>query len=400
MENHPAIVQKAKEYVQNLFKSKAPAVNVYHDLSHTLDVVEHVEKIGLKSDIDQTGLEILLLAAWFHDAGYVETVEDHEEIGCRIAAEFLDGENYPADRKEKVLACIMATKCPHQPKNLLEEIICDADMAHLGDKQYLQRSELLRLELEQRGERKENETGWMQKNIDFLIAHRFFTPYARKKYQEQKNLNLLEMEKKLKKQKKKDAKSKGKAKGSKGTDRGIETMFRNTIRTHVEFSSMADSKANIMISVNTLILTAIVVVLIRKLDSNPHLIVPTAVLTLNSIVTLIFAILATKPKITEGKFSKEDIKQKRANLLFFGNFYNMNLEDFKWGMEEMMFDKDFLYDSMIKDFYFLGQALGRKYKYLNICYNIFMYGFILSIIVFGIVVLMYPDSTQLQDLLY
>ena len=61
-------------------------------------------------------------------------------------------------------------------------------------------------------------------------------------------------------------------------------------------------------------------------------------------------------------FTKDDIMNKDTNLLFFGNFYKMNLKDFTWGMEEMMNNRDFLYGSMIKDFYFLGQVLGRKYK--------------------------------------
>jgi len=175
-------------------------------------------------------------------------------------------------------------------------------------------------------------------------------------------------------------------------------MFRNTMRTHVSFSSMADSKANIMISVNTLLLGAIATILARKLDTNPHLIIPTLSLSLVSLTTLIFAILVTRPKITSGTFTKEDIENKRANLLFFGNFYNMNLENFTWGMLEMMNDKDYLYGSMIKDFYFLGQVLGKKYKNLRICYSIFMYGFIISILLFVVFIALNPGGTQIDIL--
>ena len=176
-------------------------------------------------------------------------------------------------------------------------------------------------------------------------------------------------------------------------------MFRNTIRTHVEFSGLADNKANIMISINTLILTALVAVMARKLDSNPQLIIPTAILALVSLVTLIFAIMVIRPEITSGTFTHDDIKEKRVNLLFSGNFFNMNLKDFEWGMTEMMGDKDFLYGSMIKDFYYLGQILGQKYRYLRICYNIFMYGLIISILAFAIAVFLYPGGTNLGPLI-
>jgi len=261
---------------------------------------------------------------------------------------------------------------------------------------------------------------WYKNSIDFISSNKFQTEYARNNFEEQRKVNLGKLQKKLRKiinsetaEPEKEEKrsvdqeaiNQDKSKNSqkenryKQVERGIETMFRNTLRTHVEFSGMADSKANIMISVNTLLLTAIIAVLARKLDTNPHLIVPTIIITSVSLITLVFAVLVTRPKITSGTFTQEDIKQKRANLLFFGNFYKMDLENFQWGMNEMMKDREYLYGSMIKDFYFLGQVLGQKYKYLRICYNIFMYGLIISIFAFALAVLLYPGSTQIGPLI-
>ena len=103
---------------------------------------------------------------------------------------------------------------------------------------------------------------------------------------------------------------------------------------------------------------------------------------------MVFAILSTRPKITEGKLTRADIENKKSNLLFFGNFYNMNLDDFHWGMMEMIKDKDFLYSSMTRDLYFLGVVLAKKYKYLRVCYSIFMYGLIISVLAFSIAFLL------------
>ncbi|MNS24188.1 hypothetical protein D3C72_560230 [compost metagenome] len=83
-------------------------------------------------------------------------------------------------------------------------------------------------------------------------------------------------------------------------------------------------------------------------------------------------------------FSKDDIENKRANLLYFGNFYKMSLKDYEWGIQEVMKDKDFLYGSMTRDIYNLGLVLGRKYKMLRIAYNIFMFGFVISVLSFAI----------------
>jgi hypothetical protein len=162
---------------------------------------------------------------------------------------------------------------------------------------------------------------------------------------------------------------------------------------------MADTKANIMISVNTLILTIIVSIMIRKLDTNPHLILPTALLTLTSLITLVYAILVTRPKVTSGIFTEEDVNQKKVNLLFFGNFHKMPLKDFNWGMKEMIKDKDFLYDNMISDFYYLGQVLGQKYQKLRVCYTIFMYGVIISVVAFAIAFILNPGGTDLGPLI-
>jgi hypothetical protein len=100
------------------------------------------------------------------------------------------------------------------------------------------------------------------------------------------------------------------------------------------------------------------------------------------LVTIVFAILATRPSIASGKFTRDDIKEKKTNLLFFGNFHSMDLKDYEWGMREMMKDYEYLYGSMIKDIYFLGKVLARKYRFLRLAYTFFMFGFTVSIITF------------------
>ena len=175
-------------------------------------------------------------------------------------------------------------------------------------------------------------------------------------------------------------------------DRGIETMFRITSKNHLTLSGMADNKANIMISINSIILSVLVSVLFRKLEDYPHLVIPGLILVFVCLTTIVFAVLATRPQVSSGTFSKEDIVNKRTNLLFFGNFHNSQLDDYMWGMKEMMKDADFLYGSMIKDIYFLGLVLGKKYKMLRKSYTVFMYGFIVSILAFLIAMLFFKPG--------
>lgn len=108
----------------------------YHNLSHTLDVVEQSQKIAKQEGInDEHELLLLKTAAVFHDSGFLFVYKNHEEKSCEIAAEYLDGRFSDADMK-RIYGMIMATKIPQSPRNLLEQIICDADLDYLGRRDF------------------------------------------------------------------------------------------------------------------------------------------------------------------------------------------------------------------------------------------------------------------------
>jgi predicted metal-dependent HD superfamily phosphohydrolase len=423
------IVKKAEIYVSDLFREKLSNKLIYHNFAHTIDVIKHAKKIGKKSGLSGDELEIVTLAAWFHDAGYIKAYKGHEDISKEIAESFLKENALADDKIQKVLGCIEATKVPQNPKNAAEQVLCDADLAHLGSEDFFEYSDLLKSEWENLNIKAVNDAEWHKISVELLSSHKYFTTYARKKYEPQQAVNLLTAQKTFKKKQEQieaDKKRREKQEfekeklaverekialrkddeklqvekdkialkkeAAKVAERGIETMFRNTVRTHVEFSAMADSKANIMISINTLLIGIVVTTLLRKLVEYPHLTIPTFILMGVCLTCIIFAVFVTTPKITSGRFTQEDIKQRKTNLLFFGNFFNMPLEDFQWGMGEMMQDKDYLYKSMVKDFYFLGQVLGRKYKYLRICYGIFMYGLIIAVLAYTIAIVTNPHQ--------
>ena len=164
--------------------------------------------------------------------------------------------------------------------------------------------------------------------------------------------------------------------------RGIETMFRTTSKNHLELSAIADNKANILLSINVILISIIVSSLATKLDSNPYLITPTIMILTVSMTTIILATISTLPKVTNLGMTRQDIDERKGNLLFFGNFSKMSLSDYEYGMNVLMNDKHYLYGSMVKDIYFLGLVLHRKYKILRYAYLIFMTGLAISLISF------------------
>jgi len=187
--------------------------------------------------------------------------------------------------------------------------------------------------------------------------------------------------------------AKAKKEKEKQSERGISTVFRIVAQNQNNLSGMADSKANILISVNSIILSIVIGSLSTKLENNANLLFPVIILVIVCVSAIVFSILATRPNVTHGTFTQEDVKNKKTNLLFFGNFYRMSLPDYDWAMQEMLADKDYLYSSISKDNYFLGVVLAKKYRFLRYAYNIFMYGLIISMLAFAIA-MMIPDATE------
>jgi len=187
---HKSHLQKVEEYVLSILNERTPTQNVYHSLDHTKDVVQASIEIGIKENLTPDEMEMIQIAAWFHDVGYIEKAEGHEEISAMYASNFLTEENYPSDRIGIVIGCILATKVPQSPKNKLEKIICDADLNHLGRKTFFERNDKFGTEIQNNRHHLLSEYEWITKTIDFVTRHRFFTEYAILNFSEQKKENL------------------------------------------------------------------------------------------------------------------------------------------------------------------------------------------------------------------
>jgi predicted metal-dependent HD superfamily phosphohydrolase len=403
------LVAAARECATDIFQNKVSKSFRYHNLEHTRQVVRATEEMADYYQLQPEERTAVIIAAWFHDAGFSSgDSKGHEAVSVQLATNFLKENHAEPIIIEKVEQCIEATKMPQSPGPLIEQILCDADLFHLGTDEFKTNNEELRQELIEVCNEDISKKKWRKTNIAFMEGHKYFTDYGRRKLQPMKEKHLEELKnrengvanghKKGKKEKKAEVlqavfpddankeKDPAQKKKDSQTERGISTVFRIMASNHASLSQMADSKANIMISVNSIILSVVISVLIRHLDENRNLILPTVSLVLVCVAAIVFAVRATRPNISEGTFTKEDIQNKKTNLLFFGNFHNMTLSDYDWAMKEMLNSRDYLYESMVKDIYFLGVVLAKKYRLLRISYNIFMYGLIVTIILYGIMI--------------
>jgi predicted metal-dependent HD superfamily phosphohydrolase len=193
-----ALIHKARAHVETLLKATRPEWLKYHNFEHAKAVARASKIIGSACNLSSEDLETVVLAAWFHDAGYVEAIDGHEEKSVEIAASFLRKEGFPPKRIAKVAGCIRATKMPQAPRNFMEKVLCDADISHLASKDFLEVSELIRLEIEHRMGRRLTEAEWLTMNTLFVAGHRFHTDFARSKYAPQHAANLAALKERLK----------------------------------------------------------------------------------------------------------------------------------------------------------------------------------------------------------
>ena len=388
------LLLKTEKYVFSLLTKELSNDFLYHNLSHTQRVVNAMKELIVGENISEVDANVLLLAAWFHDVGYVKGGDNHEEASVRIVTNFLEEYNIDDSIINDVSRIIRATKMGAEPDDVLEKVMRDADCAHLGQKGFSDVSDLLKEEVNLVRDKDYSDLEWIQENIQFLANnHNYHTSYAQENWQQGKDKNLAQLfksQKKIKQEERKENTKKEELKlkkqKAKTPERGIETMFRVTLRNHITLSDIADTKANILLSVNAIIISLALSSLLPKLDnpSNQYLITPTIIFIAFTVASIILSVIATRPNVTEGKFTRKDVEDKKVNLLFFGNFHKMSLPEFEWAMGELMKNKEYLYSSMTKDLYFLGKVLNRKYKILRVTYLVFMIGIIVSVTAFAL----------------
>ena len=377
------IVKDTQKYVSELLKSTLTPDYLYHNLEHTLTAKEAVLVLANKYHLPEDESEVLALAALFHDTGFSKTYDGHEDVSIEIAKSYLEENNYPEEKIEKVVNCIEVTKMGVQPQNLSQKIIKDADFNNFGELSYHQKGDALRHEWEVFKNLKMTDNEWLENNYEFWSNHKFFTGEAQVLFGKAKKNHLKKLAKTVDKMKK-NQKSVSAVPSILEGNRSAQMMFKTTLRNHIDLTAIADNKANMMLSISALIITIAMPLLAGNLKGNPFLLWPTACLMLTSTLSIIYATLATRPVKTPGVTDLTKIPKGETNLFFYGNFYKMSLDEYKKGIREVSGDDNILDNSVVMDLFFLGKALGQKFHLLRLCYSVFMIGMTVTVLAFAI----------------
>ena len=390
--------EEIEQFIFKLFKKELSNYILYHNFAHTHQTVETVKEIADAYKLAQKDVENLIIAAWFHDSGYARDYQNHEEESIKIMKEYF-GDKLDEKRFKEIEQLILSTKFGQEQANLNEEIIHDADYVGMGKKSFSKRAELLRCEWEKLNNKIYNDLEWAQLQLDFLISKKFKTSIATQKFGEGREKNIEKQRKLIEKYKVDQYKVQLKKDSTdakiKKEGRGIETLYRSVYGYHMNLSQMADQKANIMISINTIVVSVIITLFgsgytFADSEDFKHMrfVFPMLLLVISSLVSVTFAILSARPNVTSKE--KYELSNKGSSILFFGNFSQLKLKEFVEQIKSLKGEKNELYDSMSVDIYHLGGVLVRKYKLLTWSYNIFMAGLILCAVGFiGIIIYSY-----------
>lgn len=408
MKNYDQILKDVKVFAIKRI-AEYPDTITYHNAFYANRLNRYIRDIGKAEGLNESDLKLGQICGWLISASFDKTVivfedcmisDNMEVVVPEVATEFFGERTGETDVLNSIIQVISKIWFDKNPQSTLERVLYDsitADFVHdSGAKLKAAYSELLLKNVEI------TKGNWYEVIGNMASKVSFQTDFGKENLQPKMNSILKSIKKDKKemenlktevitkeldiseKEMNKLKKSLTKAKGR--NDRAIQTLFRTTSKNHYTLNEMVDRKASIMITTNSIILSLVISGIIGRGElEHPVHYIPIAMLTLTSIISIIFAILSTRPNKTQGHFSEQEIRSKQGNLLYFGNFHNMKLRDYEWGMLQMLNDSDYLYSSMVRDLYFLGQTLNKKYKHIRIALNVFLIGFVISLLCFVIV---------------
>lgn len=385
------LTEAAEEYVRELLFNELDTKVVFHNYGHAEELADVAKKLAKTADLEEAEKTQLVLAAWFLDTGFTVDPRDPNPHSCQIARDWLNGQGYEAT--DGVLRLIKSVRETDPDRYTdLQALFHDVRYNWLGRKRFDRRAKLLRLEEEQlRGEPIPH-AEWERRMQGLLIDRRYLTEAGIEEYQDRLQRNLAEQRDTTAKAVQKTTRKQS----GKNYGRGIDTVYRTSFRNHINLSRIADGKANMMISINTIILSILLAVSGAGLSffediiyTSPGFILPIISLILSSLIAVVFAVFSARPKVTEYKIRHRTPEERDpgASLLYFGNFLQLPKKEFVEYMADVKDDQEILYDDLARDLYDLGGVLQRKYFLLTISYNIFVGGLALSVLMFLIVYL-------------
>jgi len=382
----PPIVRLAAQHVFEIFQSAgADTPLVFHNFARTRELVASCRDIAKGSKLEDGDLTVVLLAAWFHDAGYAAARDGDRPKSAELARSFLASQKQPQGLADAVARCIEASD-DGAAGNLVNDVLYDALLVPTATKGYLSEMEQVRLERERRNGEPKTDVEWTQTCIAFLESHPFRTRYAQLEYHERRATNLVALHKLLRKQIEEAARQVAEqTKASKGLSRTVEDIFDSLTRNGMRAFAIAERRTATMIQVNGIMISLIVALLPRHVETHRELIAPTLLLLAVNVSTILVSIYSMRVgRKGMQRVWGADAPVYERNLLSLFNQTPLSLDDFIVGMNRLAADPAALKQALLEELYFQRQLMLMRRKMLVISYDVFIIGLAIALLAFGV----------------
>ena len=394
------IIQEAEQHVKELFLKHKNELLLFHNMGYVKKTVDFANQLCEMEKVIGTNREDILVAARLFSTGFLFDYLDYKKQSIKAAMQFMKERNLDEQRIEKIVKIIETVLQNKKHENICGEILYDASEFYLASENFLLWVKYHRQERNYFLTPKLTKRSFWQTVQNFLNEHEYCTASGKYIFAAEKEKNAAKisfvLSQELLKQlpvnnhmqieemKEEINQINLKVEKRLSSARGFDTLYRITSRNQVTLSGIADNKSNILITLNTLIVSAVITFVLVKYNELQFLMIPSFITILFSLISVTYAILATRPQVRPGVFSMDDFYNKKVNLIFYGNFYKMHFDDYEKAMTDMLKDQDLLLSNLNRDQYTLGKILGRKFKLLNISFTVFLFGFVISALAFTI----------------
>jgi pycsar effector protein len=390
MAKHDApIVRLAAQHVFQIFRNAGPDNPlVFHNFGRTRALVDATREVAKGAKLDNGELPVVLLAAWFHDTGYAVGPKGNRKQSAEVARAFLAEQRQPQHFAEEVAAAIQASDSP-SPDRLVQEVLHDALLLPIASKNYLALADQFRLERERRNAEVHSDVEWSQICIAFLDNHPFRTRYAQLEYNSGRAGNLVRLHKLLREQvgdvAHQDAEQ---VKVTKGVGKTVENIFDSISRNQIQLFKILDRRTSTMIQVNAIMITLIVGLLLRRVEEQRQLLIPTLLLLTVNLVTIFICIYSLRAgRSGLRRILGADGAAHDQNLLMFTNDTPWSLEEYRARMNRLATNWPALQQTLVEDMYFIRKLLLERTRALRYSYDVFIAGLAISVLAFAIAII-------------
>jgi hypothetical protein len=389
---HSEIVEKALRYAAPFFHSDRNLV--YHNYQFCIALCNRIGEIANEeSTITQGESNHAKLASIFYTLGIAQNRAEAEQNALSLWSQYSAKESIDPSIGQSVKDCLICFFQKKKKTNAAQKLMADGIHVQTYARQDASQTALYKMEALSFESQEISNLEWNSRQHKAIQEVNFFYPYTELHYKPILNQQLLDYTQKIKRNKRNGPKAweLEKLRNFQNLERRLpndatQTFFRANFRNHINLSAIADQKANIMISVNAIMISVLISVLSYRniTETNPMVIMPVVIFLITGLTSLICAVLSARPKVTKLNRSNMPIEEVQKNIVFFGNFVHLTLEQYEEAVDAMFRDSELIYGNMVRDLYYLGKVLDQKYRYLSISYSVFMVGFVVTVLTFMI----------------